>query len=227
MIIGLEGHSTRRLDDDPNEYLRRHLRGLFWHCYRLDKDAALRQGRPPILTHDHCDLAIPDDHGDPWLLPENYVASMMIPYLSAACRLSIIKENVCRPLFSPSATNMDDNIILLNIRHLDEELERWRVALPHSIQPTLATSADHTTASAYFGSSREQWSLVLQLDYSYTLIMIHTAIRKCHKAGAEPGSLSEDLHQVVHSSINVSLEAARSTLHLLRIATGIMEIDAL
>lgn len=231
IIVDLDGHSdlsdARHTSGNYSERLRRHTRGLFWLCYRLDKDASLRQGRPPILTQEHCDLTFPDDYRNSWLLPDNYYESMVNPYLSAASRLSLIKENVCRLLFSRSATSTDDNLVLLNIRHLDEELEKWRVALPHRIQPTLVIYADHATSSAYFGSRREVWSLVLQLDYCYTLIMIHTAIRKCNKAGSEPGSISEDLHQVVHSSINLSLEAARSTLHLLRIATTMMGTDAL
>lgn len=231
VIVDLDGHSdssnARSTSEDYSERLRRHTRGLFWLCYRLDKDASLRQGRPPILTQEHCDLSFPDDYGNSWMLPDHHAESMMKPYLSAASRLSLIKENGCRLLFSRSATYTDDNLILLNIRHLDDELEKWRVTLPHTIQPTLAISADHATSSTYFGSRREVWSLVLQLDYSYTLIMIHTSIRKCNKAGSEPGSISEDLHQVVHSSINLSLEAARSTLHLLRIATAMIGTDAL
>lgn len=217
----MNGHVVQRGSDQPSEDdlsrgLRQYARSIFWHCYRLDKDAALRHGRPPILTQEHCDLTLPEENGTSWLLPDRHSQGMMGHYLSAASRLSIIKEHVCRLLFPASATHIDDNQILLSIRQLDDELEKWRAALPLGIQPRLAIDGDYVASSPPGpNSSWGDWAVALQLDYSYTFIMIHTAIRKCGHATSDNEDVPEDLHQVIHSSINLSLAAARSTLKLL------------
>ncbi|KAL4800997.1 hypothetical protein BDV19DRAFT_384008 [Aspergillus venezuelensis] len=52
----------------------------------------------------------------------------------------------------------------------------------------------------------------LQLDYLFTMINIHTLVRKC---GDLEANLPDDLHSVVHSSADLSIEASRSIFRFL------------
>ncbi|RSM07443.1 hypothetical protein CEP52_005205 [Fusarium oligoseptatum] len=52
----------------------------------------------------------------------------------------------------------------------------------------------------------------LQLDYLFTIINIHTLVRKC---GDLEENLPDDLHSVVHSSADLSIEASRSIFRIL------------
>ncbi|SPO07034.1 uncharacterized protein DNG_09728 [Cephalotrichum gorgonifer] len=137
----------------------------------------------------------------------------------------MIKEKTCRLLYSPRALRISDSQLLLNIRQLDHELEQWRRSIPVSIRPRLTIRSDQPLPSPDISTSQIMQHIKLQLDYHYTLTVIHTAVRRCGPTN-EDESLPEDLHSVVHSSIDLSLEAGRSTLFFLRAAMDILEEEA-
>ncbi|OAR01530.1 hypothetical protein LLEC1_01507 [Akanthomyces lecanii] len=176
---------------------RRHLDNLFGFCYILDKDNALRSGQPPRLTEEYCDSSAMEAG-----------ATSIHPDL----RLSLVKERTCRLLYSQKAAKLSDGDILQYIRQLDDELEQWRLSVPVSMRPRLSTPD-----SATEDTDREL--IHLQLDYHYTLIAIHTMVRRC---GASNKELPEDLHSVVHSSVDLSLEAGRSTLTFLNATLSLL-----
>ncbi|KAI6781573.1 C6 zinc finger domain-containing protein [Emericellopsis cladophorae] len=98
---------------------RRHTRALFWVCYALDKDIALRSGKPPLLVGDYCDMTLPQR--DDQTSSGQHITSIH------ELRLSIFKEQVYRFLYAPGAFGIPDTQHLLQLRHLDDELESWRL----------------------------------------------------------------------------------------------------
>lgn len=194
---------------------RDYIRRLFWLCYVLDKDISLRSGTFPLLSEYHCDLAML------WDFESTCSVSELICILSNDPRLSMIKEKTCRVLYSPAAFKVPDGELLLRIRELDNDLENWRLSVPAGMRPRLAIASDQHLLPPDMNDSQSVHHIELQLDYHYTLICIHTTVRRCG-IGSEADTLPEDLHSVVHSSIDLSLEAARSTLLFLRAPISIL-----
>jgi hypothetical protein len=56
----------------------------------------------------------------------------------------------------------------------------------------------------------------LQLEYHYTLTVIHATVRRCGAALIEGEDMPGDLHRVAHSSSDLTLEAGRATIMFLR-----------
>ncbi|GIK07175.1 hypothetical protein Aspvir_002831 [Aspergillus viridinutans] len=117
----------------------RHLRALFWLCYGLDKDMAIRFGYPPLMKDEDCDLQLPD----------NYVLSssdhqFFIKPLSSQellfpsdIRLSLIKSKVYHLLYSDYGWEQPDARRLQYIRELDQELRDLKSSFPDSCWPDL------------------------------------------------------------------------------------------
>ncbi|TQV93739.1 fungal specific transcription factor [Cordyceps javanica] len=217
MVLNLENYYKTEdcLDDDLKDRKRRHVSVLFGVCYILDKDIALRFGRPPLLTEDYCDLAFMDSAAGGTDIVHEYPTDP---------KLSLIKERICCLLYSPKADKGSDGEILHNIRQLDYELEQWRLSMPGSLRPRLSISLDSGPAIRE-AATRQDKQIALQLDYHYTLITIHTMVRKCG-ASNEETDLPEDLHGVIHSSVDLSLEAGRSTLLFLKFSLSLLGAKA-
>ncbi|PGH28131.1 hypothetical protein AJ80_00021 [Polytolypa hystricis UAMH7299] len=122
------------------------LRNIFWVCYVLDKDFSLRTGQPPAINDDHCDLTLPTNYGEHLkhqisthhISSENPVEMTLLGDL----RLSKIKGKTYNMLYSIGALRKSDTELLKSIRELDNELEAWRVSVPHRCRPTLTFSKD-------------------------------------------------------------------------------------
>lgn len=211
MVCDLGGHYNPSAQDSETpleDGKRRYLRALFWSCYILDKEFALRSGQPALLTEEYCDVIVAS-------LDEN----------SGQRRLSLLKEKTCRLLYSPLAEKYTDAETLHYIRQLDHELEQWRLSIPALIRPRLSISGDGLTG-VDVGWRKYMQIIILQLEYHCALISIHTMVRKCG-ARSEETELPEDLHSVIHSSVDLSLEAARSTLKFLRFPLKLLGSEAL
>lgn len=215
MVCDLGGHFAHlknHLTEDPfTERQRHHIRMLFWLCYVLDKDISLRSGKPPFLTEQYCDLTITG----------NSAAEELTHHLPNDPGLSVIKEKACRLLYSAVAYNISDSQLLLHIRDLDDDLERWRLSIPVSTRPRLAIPSDRPILPPDSSISQGIQYIKLQLDYLYTLTTVHTTVRRCGPTNKDE-LLPEDLHSVTHSSIDLSLEAGHSTLSFLRAAIDIL-----
>lgn len=73
--------------------------------------------------------------------------------------------------------------------------------------------ADYSLSLPSSMSPEDRTRLInLQLDYLSTMINIHTLVRKC---GDLERNLPDDLHSVVHSSADLSIEASRSIFRFL------------
>ena len=217
MVCDLGGHFAHQPNSESHPVedcsQRNYIRKIFWLCYMRDKEISLRSGRPPLLTADYCDVSLPAGIG-------------CMSNLSSDPHLSILKEKACRMLHSPQAFKLPDSHLLWNIRELDNGLEKWRVAVPAWMRPQLTTRSDQVPM-AYQASEIQKMQLInLQLDYLYMLINIHTTVRRCG-TNQRDESMAEDLHSVVHSSIDLSLEAARSTLKFLMAGRSLLEGHAI
>jgi hypothetical protein len=242
MVCELKGHiqhsaSSFGIGEPENDRQIDHIRRLFWICYAKDKDVSLRSGQLPSLAGSYCDLALPEDYssyydhlqrldnGKDTQADQGCTFDTVVP---GDVRLSIIGEEAFRLLYSPTALKVNDTELLLRIRQLDDQLENWRLTVPPEFRPRLSIPPDRpflpNRTKANFLSS--VFRLQLQLDYHYALTAIHTTVRRCGSEYSESESLPEDLHLVLHSSIDLLLEASRSTLILLKFAIDLLEEEA-
>jgi hypothetical protein len=189
-----------------------------------DKDISLLSGKPPILANDYCDLGTPErfvGHGA--FLQEcnqvmdlrNVAVHRLIIFFWGDPLLGLLKEKIFRLLYSPSALLIMDHELLSRIRLLDNELEEWRLSMPYELRPRLPN-----LRSNHLFHSTSQFSVYLratqlQLDYHYSINAIHTSVRRLGSIQNESTVLPDDIHSVMHSSIDLSLEASRSTLQIL------------
>ncbi|KAM3428669.1 hypothetical protein MY4824_008709 [Beauveria thailandica] len=181
-------------------------------CFILDKNIALRSGRPPLLTEEYYDGNFTSAAPGLTELPHDYPSDP---------KLNLVKERTCRLLYSPKAAKSSDGEILQYIRQLDYELEQWRLSVPRLIRPRLSIPPDFSPLIGEATRRQKKQLINLQLDYHYTLIAIHAMVRKCGAANEET-ELPEDLHSVVHSSVDISLEAGRSTLTFLGLSLKLL-----
>lgn len=232
MVCELNGHSYQPVECNETEisfFERRkhHTRKLFWLCYLLDKDLALLSGLPPTLANEYCDVGISEQclSHDIFLHEfregaeandiDTVAWDRAVPFLPGDPLLGVLKEKILRLLYSPLALKIIDGELLTRIRHLDDELEGWRLSIPHVIRPKLSISESQSLSPTGTFSSYLR-SMQLQLEYHYLLTVVHTPVRRFGAAQDAETSPPEELHSVMHSSIDLSLEASRSTLRLLK-----------
>ncbi|KAF3072862.1 hypothetical protein CFAM422_004706 [Trichoderma lentiforme] len=229
MVCELDGHLQRPMDRENFHLGRRrdHIRKLFWLCYISDKDLALLSGLPPLLANEYCDIGVFNKeclNHDVFLQSSGGTTdadnigtiawNRAIPFLPGDLHLGLLKERIFRLLYSPSALKIIDSELLTRIRQLDDELESWRLSVPPAFRPKLSILLGHVVPSAINFLTYLR-SIQLQLEYHYLLTIIHTPVRRFGLAQGAETSPPEDLHSAMHSSIDLSLEASRSTINLL------------
>ncbi|KAH7221108.1 hypothetical protein B0J15DRAFT_506783 [Fusarium solani] len=204
MVCDLGGHfPLSRLAILPqhiptfDDQTKLHIRRLFWMCYCYDKDISLRTDEPPLLTSDHCDVTESEEFSNQ----------------SRDTNLAKIKENAIRLLCSPRAFKYTESELLAHVRQLDDELEEWRLSVEPPYRPRLSILSDSSfSLPSAMSLENRTYFINLQLDYLFTIINIHTLVRKC---GDLEENLPDDLHSVVHSSADLSIEASRSIFRIL------------
>ncbi|KAH9203483.1 putative C6 transcription factor [Leptodontidium sp. 2 PMI_412] len=203
---------------DVDASTQKHLRNIFWLCYTLDKDLALRTGYGHILSDEVCDLTIPPGYVDNLFrrFPVNQPTDLpddIDPLFPLDLRLSIIKSRAYRMLFSPQALRKMDVDLLNEVRELDEELEQWRLSVPGNWRPTVSFCPESSVDSVM-----NMRSIMLRLNYHYCMTIIHLATSRC-ELWLNLGAILEGLG----SSLAISVEAGRSTLLYLEAAEHIMD----
>lgn len=231
-IFDLKGHIAHEPlpngpDRDPQHT---HIRNLFWVCYILDKDIALRYGRPPCLTSEYCDLTLPDDWARVYHAPAGTNQGGMFfqddsVYFSQDLCLAQIKERICQFLCSLDNSKLSDGLILSQVRQLDVDLERWRSSIPTDYRPKWSLGSEQPLVHSQMSFAQRVRCCHLQLEYNYLTTVIHTAVRRCGAVYAVEDNLPEDLHDVYHSSSDISLEASRTTLQIFKLHTNILQED--
>jgi hypothetical protein len=195
---------------------KRHLRNLFWLCYTIEKDVALRTGQPQVLSDENCDLTLPPGY------VEQLYSSLGIhhhsrelpdhPMFPVDLRLSIIKSRAYSALYSFRGLQKTDAELLKEIRELDDDLERWRMSVPPEWRPTLSFS--HETPDP----NVSMHSVMLRLNYHLCMTIIHQASSRCKSWVQGQGGMIEG----VSSSLALSVEASRSTLLYLESAEHVL-----
>ncbi|KAF4910932.1 putative transcriptional regulatory protein [Colletotrichum fructicola] len=240
MVSALGGHtSTSHNTPDDGTTLsakkRLHLRNLFWICYVADKDMALRTGRPPLLSAVFYDVSIPKDYDQHYAYLRSFdepvdrlsvVGDGPVPHFSGDLVLSQTKEKVYRLLYSPAVSEAKDTTLLLHIRELDEEIERWRLSIPLNFRPALSASPQTLLAASQTNPRQYVRCFALQLEYLHLMTFVHTTVRK-YDADDSQSDGPLDLHSVIHSSYDLSLEAGRSILRCLSLFLSNMPLWSL
>jgi hypothetical protein len=229
MVCVLGGHTYQLATHTEVEFTwaerqSHHLRMMFWLCYVSDKDISLRSGQPPLLIDEYCDLTTPESctsycaqlQGlDGTATPGQY--HFHIPGDPGLCRL---KEKIYRFLFAPHSFKLNDGELIIRIRQLDEDLESWRLSLPPEIRPKLTIAPLQATPTRDPYIPQDTRCAHLQLEYHHLVTAIHTTIRRCGADNPDHRDLPEDLHSVIHSSCDLSLEASSSTITLLKCSSN-------
>lgn len=190
-------------------------RRVFWIMYLLDKDMALRSGRPPCINDDDISVELPDED------PADDIGNIMLKNGKDKCNLfrlmatfSVIESKVYMQLYSAKAARQSDGELLNTIGDLDKELEEWKETVPLEYRPDSEIDLN-------------QGPLVLHL------VMLHFAYYNClttiHRMSIHHGYWSSRLSNYaiaglsarplnprVFSSAALCVAAARSSIHLIK-----------
>jgi len=197
---------------------KRHLRRLFWLCFILDKEIALRTGQPPSIDDDQCDLTLPEGYLEVQYLDRSFYSDARllddsaVPIHPGDLRLSIIKSKACKILYSAAALKKSDAQLLRDIRELDDELERWRLSVPPRHRPVLSMPRSGARIDS-IECPESVRSIVIHFEYHHLVATIHRATGRCQSWKQGSGVM-----EGVSSSLAISVEASRSTLLYLRFA---------
>ncbi|OQD81585.1 hypothetical protein PENANT_c026G09190 [Penicillium antarcticum] len=199
--------------DKRRQQKDRQLRNLFWICYTMDKDIALRTGQPPTISDENCDLTLPPGYLERAFLDvEDEDAPFLGPVFPFDLRLSIIKARAHRELYSVSSLRKSDAELLKSIRVLDDELEEWRLSVPPAWRPTMSFSSE--TSDPNMGMH----SVLLRLNYHLCMAIIHQASGRCKSWMEGQNGMMDG----VSSSMALSVEASRSSLCYLEAAEHVV-----
>ncbi|PNS20150.1 hypothetical protein CAC42_5600 [Sphaceloma murrayae] len=139
--IGLHKRgSDFKLNEVENEQRKR----VFWIACMLDKDMALRSGRPPIQDDDDMNVELPSE--DP---PDNIgnvpssLPSGKFNLFRLMAVFALIQSRVYKRLYSVKATKQTDGELLNTIGELDSELEAWKDSIPPEYRPDNEIKAQH------------------------------------------------------------------------------------
>ena len=212
MLGGNLFHNRTNSQDQRSRRRQLQLRNLFWVCYTMDKDIALRTGQPPTIADENCDLTLPPGYLDrAFADPESEDNPNTHSVFPFDLRLSIIKSRTHSSLYSVSALQKSDADLLKSIRELDNELEVWRLSIPPQWRPTMSFSPEASDPNI------SMHSVMLRLNYYLCMSIIHSASSRC-KAWRQGSGLLDG----VNSSLALSVEASRSTLCYLEAAEEVL-----
>lgn len=196
-----------------------HLRNLFWLCYTVDKDLALRMQQPPMINDRLCDLSVPvgyvqrlvEKHSSPFSSCQLFNGAVF----PVDIRLSKFKSKVHTVLYSANGMRKSVPELLRDMRELDEELEDWRRSLPSEWKITMLFPNTQTLD----GQCIEL--LMLRLHYHSCVTIIHQVSDRCK-------ALVPYCHQLqgcLRTSITLSVEASRSILLYMESVGRVLPLD--
>lgn len=239
----LGGHAYRPIkpytaDIGRQERESRQLRLLFWLCYIFDKDISLRMNQPPLMSEDYCDMTLPEGYvnshlflpdEDPSLSSRLDFDKNPFPLFPGELRLCRFKDKTTRLLYSAQAVNKTEAELFQNIRELDDELEQWRLSIVPEYRPSLSINelAEECIMKQIPGPVTGMRRIVLHLEYHHLMTTIHRASGRCSVPSAEGNTKEPGFAPGgVTSSIELTIEASRSTLIFLKTATRNLEAAA-
>lgn len=223
LIFMLGGHLHTPIDVDETKLSRikrmsRQLRMLFWQCYIFDKHITLRTGNPPLIPDDYCDLTpLSDGPGSPEDVRHSTDFAFMHDVFPTDLSLSHLKSKTYTALYSAQARAKSDAEVLKTVRELDDELEKWRLAMPAEVRPALSIVDKKQVKLHEMKLPPSTRYATMHLEYHHLVITIHQASGRLGpgEEGARTRLDGEGLlprEGAVQSSNVLSLEASRSTL---------------
>lgn len=190
-------------------------RRIFWILYMLDKDMALRAGRPPCINDDDCNVDLPDEDpldgvGD---VPLSNGKAKFNLFRSMAS-FAIIESKVYMQLYSAKASKQSDGELLNTIGDLDRELEEWKDGVPAEFSPDneLSTTSQNKIIHV----------VILHFAYYNCLTTIHRmSIHHGYWTSrlsnyALAGLSARPLNPRIFSSAALCVSAARSSINLIK-----------
>lgn len=214
-------------DISDEERESRQLRLLFWLCYTFDKDIALRLNQPPLLSDDYCDLTLPEGYTNSYLFPSGLnkwsltdsfgADENFVPLFPVELRLTRLKGEAARLLYSTQAAKKTEAELFHDIRTLDDELEKWRQSLVPEFRPSLSISHSSVPNIRSLTPTSMRY-IFMHLEYHHVMTTIHRASGRCAISSSNGGAESRDPKGGLQSSIDLTLEASRSTLIFLKMA---------
>lgn len=196
-----------RLGAHINHHPLSHLRNLFWTAYVLDKELSIRTGQPPAIRDEDCDLTLPPGYEEQMytLLSSSDAKNTTIegPLFPSGLRLLKIKSRVYNTFYQPGSLGKSQTEILISIRELDNDLEKWRLSLPPNHRPTLLISQQLSTDSPIVGMHL----VIVRMDYHHCMSIIHQASGRCKATGN-----NSNTPEGVRSSFALAVETSRSSL---------------
>jgi hypothetical protein len=192
-------------------------RRIFWILYVLDKDMALRSGRPPCINDDDCNVELPDEDpldgvGDVPL----FKSSGRFNLFRSMVKFSIIQSKVYMQLYSARAAKQSDGELLNTIGELDKELEEWKDSVPAEFGP------DNELLFEGRQSAKVMHIVLLHFAYYNCLTTIHRmSIHHGYWTSrlsnyAISGLSAKPLNPRIFSSAALCVSAARSSIGLIR-----------
>ncbi|KAH8169008.1 fungal specific transcription factor domain-containing protein [Sarocladium implicatum] len=207
-VVALGGHHRQCEVDSTNE--SRHCRRLFWLCYFIDKDITLRTGQSPIFSDAEVDLGLPHNYNFYSLPLDGSEVSSQQPLYFSDLGLTRIKSKICTSLWSKAAAAKTNAQLIVDITSMDAELEGWRLSVPELFRPHLSMVSEVIKGPMHH--SAKMLVICSHLEYFFLVAAVHRASgqrRKWRTGGPiELGALK--------SSMQVTIEASRSTLQLLK-----------
>ncbi|KAF3921039.1 hypothetical protein AA313_de0202068 [Arthrobotrys entomopaga] len=192
-----------------------HRNRVFWIAYLIDKDIALRSGRPSIINDDDINLELPEEESFDGLGMITLAGGRgRVNLFRRNCRFAQIQGRVYMQLYSAKAAKQSDGELLNTIGELDRELEDWRDSIPLDFRP------EHEISDAY----QEATMPIVLMHFAYfnCLATIHRmSIAHSYWTNrlaqyAVSGLSTKPLNPRVFSSAALSVSAARSSIHLLK-----------
>jgi hypothetical protein len=191
-------------------------RRIFWILYILDKDTALRSGRPPCINDDDCNVELPEENppdgvGDVPLSKSNSKFNLF----RALASFAIIESRVYMQLYSAKAAKQSDGELLNTIGDLDRELEEWKGCIPAEFRPEDAISLDAKGPIIVH-------VVLLHFAYYNCLTTIHRmSVHHGYWTSrlsnyAISGLSARPLNPRVFSSAALCVSAARASIHLIK-----------
>lgn len=190
-------------------------RRVFWIMYLLDKELALRSGRPGAINDDDFNVDLPEED------PADGVGNIPLAGGKAKVNLfrllaqfSTIEGKVYMQLYSAKASRQTDQEILNTIGELDQELERWKESVPIEIRPDNEIKMDEGPLVLHV--------VMLHFAYYNCLTTIHRmSIHHGYWTSrlsnyAISGLSAKPLNPRVFSSAVLCVSAARASINLIK-----------
>jgi hypothetical protein len=192
-------------------------RNIFWVGLVVERQMAIRMGRPSVIHDDDIGVDLPKATGPP---------GANFGHLRYVSQIVLIDGKIYNNLYSAKAISRSRIDRLRSAGLLDEELEYWRDQLPREIRPG---------CEVQLSEDKYLPTMMMHFAYFHSLTMIHRASSMNSGPWTEKHKLDDStIKALKDSNINprvfsggaICIDAARSAISLLeQVSNAINMID--